>query len=125
MVSLIKRIPILQIEDIKGKIMGNLKSSLPHNHTIRKEINTDIENKKKIQNKIIENEKDLKLINIMEEYLKGITKGGNKQILKYIKYLNKYDLNKLRIIANNKKIKITLKLTKEQIINKLVKFKLS
>ena len=128
MVSVIKLIPILQNQDIKEKIISNLKSSLSHDHPIKKDINTDNENNmkiKKIQDKIIENEKDLKLINIMEEYLKGITKGGNKQILKYIKYLNKYDLNKLRIIANNKKIKITLKLTKEQIINKLVKFKLS
>ena len=128
MVSLIKRIPILQNEDINEKIISNLKSSLHDKHPIKIDIKTDNENKKKIkkiQDKINENEKDLKLINIMEEYLKGITKGGNKQILKYIKYLNKYDLNKLRIIANNKKIKITLKLTKEQIINKLVKFKLS
>ena len=128
MVSLIKRIPILQNEDINEKIISNLKSSLHDKHPIKIDIKTDNENKekiKKIQDKIKENEKDLKLINIMEEYLKGITKGGNKQILKYIKYLNKYDLNKLRIIANNKKIKITLKLTKEQIINKLVKFKLS
>ena len=127
MVSLINRIPILQKEDINEIIIRNLKS-LPQVHPIKKDIKTDNENKKKIkkiQDKINENEKDLKLINIMEEYLKGITKGGNKQILKYIKYLNKYDLNKLRIIANNKKIKITLKLTKEQIINKLVKFKLS
>jgi hypothetical protein len=43
--------------------------------------------------------------------------------MKYIKYLNKFDLDKLRNIANNKKIKITLKLTKKQIINELVKYK--
>ncbi len=51
--------------------------------------------------------------------------GDNKKILKYIKYLYKFDLDKLRNIANNKKIKITLKLTKKQIINKLLKFKFS
>ena len=49
--------------------------------------------------------------------------GGNNNLTKYKKYLNKYDLEKLLKIANNKKIKITSKLTKKQIINKLIKFK--
>ena len=54
-----------------------------------------------------------------------ITGGENIKINKYIKYLNKFDLNKLYNIATNKKIKFTLKTSKKQIINKLVKFKFS
>ena len=52
-----------------------------------------------------------------------ITGGENIKINKYIKYLNKFDLNKLYNIATNKKIKFTLKTSKKQIINKLVKYK--
>ena len=48
---------------------------------------------------------------------------GNNKLIKYKSYLNKYDLEKLLKIANNKKIKITSKLSKKQIINKLIKFK--
>ena len=51
--------------------------------------------------------------------------GENIKIKKYIKYLDKFDLKKLYNIATNKKIKFTLKTSKKQIINKLVKFKFS
>jgi hypothetical protein len=51
--------------------------------------------------------------------------GENIKIKKYIKYLDKFDLKKIYNIATNKKIKFTLKTSKKQIINKLVKFKFS
>jgi hypothetical protein len=52
-----------------------------------------------------------------------IINGGNNKISRYLMYLNKFDLDKIRNIAINKKIKITSTLTKKQLIDKLVKHK--
>jgi len=49
--------------------------------------------------------------------------GRNNKISRYLMYLNKFDLDKIRNIAINKKIKITSTLTKKQLIDKLVKHK--
>ena len=41
--------------------------------------------------------------------------GGNNKISRYLMYLNNFDLDKIRNIAINKKIKITSILTKKTI----------
>jgi hypothetical protein len=85
-------------------------------------INKDYFNNQKCPkcNRTFKNYITIKLIDF--EFPK-ITGGENIKINKYIKYLNKFDLNKLYNIATNKKIKFTLKTSKKQIINKLVKYK--
>jgi hypothetical protein len=78
-----------------------------------------------INNKLTEFKNQLKkqVKEQVEEQVEEEKRGGNNKKSKYILYLNKFDLNKLRNIANNKDIKITINLSKKQIINKLVKYK--